>query len=336
MNPTNSGKLEPTLQKLHSACETSAEDLRAASEQMQNRGQKALFIRFAQQLRRYANQQVALAEQLGFSLSTPSRSKNWFARGWMDIRVAMIVGRANRQSAAAKSSDLDEKQLLELYDQLLQEPLPPPIQAEFQRQQAGVRTIHQWLQRIAAQEQWVIRLYDDSVQANEALNQLNAAGFPDEQVIVTPFREITEDTADTEQRSRSAVDATLTGAVIGAVVGLIFGVAVNYATQIWSPTGQSFSFILWGALLLSAALGILVGAGFGSFFGFLLARGLYEEDKTVTESIPDLNSVVVSAHTTESNYNTAAKILQMWNQREVENVSIASQQRREQEFHGTR
>ncbi|MFN8445912.1 MAG: hypothetical protein U0175_34295 [Caldilineaceae bacterium] len=335
MSPTNSGKLEPILQKLHSACKTSAENLRAASEQMENRGQKALFIRFAQQLRLYANHQAVLAEQLGFTLSTPSRSKNWFARGWMDIRVAMIVGRANRQSAAAKSSDSDEKQLLELYEQLLQEPLPAPLQAEFQRQQVGVRTIYQWLQRLAAQDQWVIRLYDNAAQANEAVGQLKAAGFPETQLTVTPFREITEDTEDTEERSRSAVDATLAGATIGAVVGLIFGVAVNYATQIWSPTGQSFSFILWGALLLSGALGILVGGGFGSFFGFLLARGLYEEDKTVADSIPDLNSVVVSAHTTESNYNTAAKILQMWHQREVENMSVASQQRREEEFHGT-
>lgn len=336
MSQTNSRKLEPILQKLHSACKTATEDLHAASEQIENRGQKALFIRFAQQLRRYAGQQTVLAEQLGFTLATPSRSKNWFARGWMDIRIAMIVGRANRQSAAAKSSDMDEQQLLELYDQLLQEPMPAPIQAEFQRQQAGVRSIHQWLQRLAAQDQWVIRLYDDSVQANEAISQLKAAGFSEAQLSVTPFREITEDTEDTEERSRSAVDATLTGAVIGAVVGLIFGLAVNYATQIWSPAGQSFSFILWGALLLSGAIGIVVGAGFGSFFGFLLARGLYEEDKAVAESIPDLNSVVVSAHTTEDNYNTAAKILQTWHQREVEHVSVASQQKREQEFHGTR
>ena len=65
MSPTNSGKLEPILQKLHSACKTSAENLRAASEQMENPGQKALFIRFAQQLRLYANHQAVLAEQLG-------------------------------------------------------------------------------------------------------------------------------------------------------------------------------------------------------------------------------------------------------------------------------
>ncbi|MEZ4865008.1 MAG: DUF2383 domain-containing protein [Caldilineaceae bacterium] len=321
MTSINRQELRAALQELYNACRISEEDLHAASEQMQNRGLKGLFKRFAQQHSRFAQQQEDLAQQIGFTLAPAGRFRNSLQRGWMDIRIAMIVGRTNRQAAAAAKSDESEGNLLERYNQALQLPLPEFAMSELKRQREWVQRIHEWLQRVVARDEWIVRLYDDSTEAEQAVEELSGSGFTDKQIMVTPIHQITQYQADAEERVHSTVDATLVGALIGAVLGALFGLFAGYISPGMSPVAVlPQTAPLWASTLFSGAIGLLVGGSFGSLFGFLLGRGIAEDDASLVRYRPGQDAIVVSVQTTKDNHTRAAQILQMWHQREVGNV----------------
>ncbi|MEZ4682688.1 MAG: hypothetical protein R2932_51625 [Caldilineaceae bacterium] len=162
----STNELKQSTQKLYNACKMNEQDLHAASEQMQNLGLKVLFKRFAQQLHQFADELNDIAEQMKVTLSDPGRANNAIQRGWSDIRIGMIVGRANRQHAAAVTSKELIDDLITLYDQELQVLLPEFARVAVQQQRDKLQQIEQWLQRISARDKWIVRLYDDADQAD--------------------------------------------------------------------------------------------------------------------------------------------------------------------------
>lgn len=316
----NRQELQEPIQKLYDACKAAEENLHAASQQMQNRGLKGLFKRFAQQHRRFAHKLDDLAAQMGFALSSPGRFRNSLQRGWMDIRIAMIVGRANRQSAAAAKSEATEVELLREYDRVLQLPLPEFALAELQEQRDSIAYIHQWVQRVISQYEWIVRLYDTPAGARQAIEQLKGSGFVEDTIEVIPLHQIAQYGPDAEERVHSTVDATLVGALFVGVIGLLLGLLIGYWRPLYDPAVAEVEPVLWGSILGSGLIGALVGASFGSFFGFLLGQGVAEDDASLSEGKNGADATVVSVKTTQVNHREAADILHMRHQRELENA----------------
>jgi uncharacterized protein (TIGR02284 family) len=320
MSSTSGQKLNRPIQRLYDACKASEENLYAASQQMQNRGLKFLFKGFAQQHSRYADQLAELAQQIGFTLSSPGRFRRSLQRGWMDIRIAMIVGRANRQAAAASRCEAGQHKLLETYDDVLRMPLPEVARVRIQEQRGGAQGILRWLQRIGDQKQWIIRLYDDSTEAVRAVEALVDAGLNEKHIEVTPLNEIVMYQDDSEEPTRSTVDATLVGGLTGVVFGILAGLLIGYAVPLFVRTVPVSQTTLVSSLLIWGLIGAVVGASFGSFFGLLLGRGLSEDDAFLIQATPELDAIVVCVQTTEETRTDAARILQMRHQRELESV----------------
>jgi uncharacterized protein (TIGR02284 family) len=313
-------KLSQPIQGLYDACKISEEDLHAASEQMENRGQKYLFKRFAQRHRRFARELADLLGQMGIRPSDPGRFRNTFKRGWRAIRIGMIVPRANRQEAAAAKCAEGERRLLTLYDEVLELALPDAARSVIVSQRDSVTRIHRWLQRIADQEQFIVRLYDSADEADQAVHQLVDSGFAESRIEVTPLRQTVLYQGDPEERVQFTTDAALVGGlllgVLGAAIGLFAGYAIPHAVPEVPDTESQywFSTLVWG--LQGAAVGVF----FGGVFGFLLGRGQSEDDAALVRAMSNADAVVVSVRTTTESHTDAARILEIRHQRELETV----------------
>jgi uncharacterized protein (TIGR02284 family) len=309
--------LEP-LQKLYRACSTNEEWLHAASEQMQNRGLKFMFKRFAQHHRRHARQVAGLTrETTGLTLTEPSRFSNTLRRGWMDIRIAMIVGRANRQHAAARRCDAGERRLLAVYDEVLALALPDRLQAVLQEQREAVARIRTRVQRAIAPDEWVIRLYDTPGEAEAALEELRESGITVNEVEAVALSEVARYEEDREERARSTADATIVGALIGAALGLGLGLIAGFGVPWARPAPPAGVGAVLTSTLVWGVVGMFIGGGFGAFFGFLLGHGLSEDDAALVASTPRQEAVLVSVQTPTENRAGAAHILGIRHQREI-------------------
>lgn len=320
MTAFNKEQLEQPIQSLYEACKTSEKYLHAASLQMQNPGLKALVKRFAQQHRRFAAQHTEIAEQIGFKISTPSRLRTTLRRGWMGIGGAMIVGRANRQEAAAERSDTSIRDLLMRYDQVLELPLPEYAATDLQAQRQSVQKIHQWLQRIVATDQWVVRLYKHPSEAEQAVKQLAGTGFSENQIQTIPLSQITLYADETEERANSTLDTTFTGAVLGGAIGLILGLVIGIIRGLFDPAFDNSSGLFVFSLLRGMVVWTLIIGSFGSLFGFLLGQGVAEDDAEFSAKDLNENATVVSVQTSENNHIEATEILHIWHERRVEEV----------------
>ncbi|MEZ4682687.1 MAG: hypothetical protein R2932_51620 [Caldilineaceae bacterium] len=154
-----------------------------------------------------------------------------------------------------------------------------------------------------------------------AVKQLKRTGFSESQ-IKRSLHELPLYREDNEERVHSTVDAAMTGALLGAIIGAIVGIIAGYAIPIFSQTVPATQAIVWGSIWRSGLIGMAVGASFFSLFGFLLGQGISEDDESLSQSLMGSDAVVVSVQTSTSNHTDAAKILQMWHERTVENVPI--------------
>ncbi|MEZ4711738.1 MAG: DUF2383 domain-containing protein [Caldilineaceae bacterium] len=320
MTSTNRQEMKEPMQRLYDACRSSEELLYTASAQMQNRGLKGLFKRFAHQHLRFRRSLAEIASQVGFSLAPSEGAMNSIQRGWMNLRIAMIVGRANRQSAAAVRCEEQEHALLQLYNQTTQLPLPEFALAELRQQRDEVHKIYQWLQRVTSQQAWMMRFYAASSEAAQAVEQLRASGFAENQIEVTPLNAIARYEEDAEERGKSTIAAILVGILIGAALGVVHGLISGYVAPTFTPAVSEAPPLLWRSILSSGLIGIVVGGAFGSLFGFLIGRSVSEDDASLTESFKNQDATVVSVRTTPENREQVADILRVWHQRELENA----------------
>ena len=314
-------ELTRSVQNLYDACKTGEKDLHAASEQMQNRGPKLLLKRFAQEHRILANRLAKLAATSGFKLSTLGRFGDSIQRGWMDLRVAMIVGRADRQTAAVSEAVQREGELTRVYDDVLDMPLPESARNELQYQRGVIHRIYRWLQRVVDEERWIIRLYDATDKATQAVEELAHSGFSESQIKVTPLHEIVVYPEDAAERDRSMIDAVLVGTLLGAASGIPFGILTGYVTAVLLPSMQSLSLGLFASLMLWGLVWALLGALGGGFFGLLVGRALAEDDAALVATMQHPGTTIVSVETTKQNRTDAAEILNIRHQREVERDS---------------
>lgn len=103
----------------------------------------------------------------------------------------------------------------------------------------------------------VVALYDTTADATEAVEALNRAGFPRDQVSVATK------TLKPEAEVRQALefgDESAKDAAIGAGAGVLVGLLS--ATAIWSVTGAGV-FFLAGPILAPGIVGMLLGAAVG-------------------------------------------------------------------------
>ena len=300
---------------LHSL-ERSAQNLRHASENIENRGLKLLLKVLAQErvvmynaLRRVGGQAgddpiAAHNKQAGTSLQ----------EGLEDIQTSMTVQRQGREAVTAAHLVDDEAELLQAYDRAMQKPGSPELESMLASQRAHVAEFYQRLQSVGAGIDPIIaRVFDTRIEGQSAVTRLRERGIEPAQIDIAEISRVAQPVARTASATASPKNAMLAGAISGALVGGIVGLAL----ALW--VGFTPQFVGWvtvgpWALLIGAAL---FGAVMGTVFGTFIGQNKREDDVAVTADSLINGEILVAVYPQPQQIALVEDVLQVHHSREL-------------------
>jgi hypothetical protein len=119
----------------------------------------------------------------------------------------------------------------------------------------------------------IAAVFDDRQHAMSAIEDLKAAGFPDDEIGVA-LRD--RDAADVvlEDTGNLAGEGAVSGAVSGGIIGTLIGVLVGIGALLIPGVGP----VIAGGILGSALAGAGIGAASGGLIGALVGLGIPESE----------------------------------------------------------
>lgn len=132
----------------------------------------------------------------------------------------------------------------------------------------------------------ISRIYDQYGLAKQVVHNLEAAGFPQSDIIVVSRKYAEEDTSICD----SIVNGAGTGAMVGGAAGALIGLDLI--------TVPVFASVLTSGWLVSASLGMIIGAAAGGIMGSVIssfmANGISKEDARLCIEASKLGKTIVS------------------------------------------
>jgi hypothetical protein len=181
-------------------------------------------------------------------------------------------------------------------------------------QRAHVSQFHTRLQAVGAGiEPIVARVFDTRVEGENAVVRLREGGLDGSQIDVAPITQVAQPVLRTAVKTASPRNTmgagAFSGAAVGAVVGLALASFVWFAPQLvgWITVGP------W-TLLIGA---ILIGAVFGTVFGFFIGQDRREHDVNATVDGLVNGEVLVVAYPKPHEIAMVEDVLQVRHAREL-------------------
>lgn len=132
----------------------------------------------------------------------------------------------------------------------------------------------------------ISRIYDQYGLAKQVVHNLEAAGFPQSDIIVVSRKYAEEDTSICD----SIVNGAGTGAMVGGAAGALIGLDLI--------TVPVFASVLTSGWLVSASLGMIIGAAAGGIMGSVIssfmANGISKEDARLCIEASKRGKTIVS------------------------------------------
>jgi hypothetical protein len=151
-----------------------------------------------------------------------------------------------------------------------------------------------------------VGIFENHDRAEEAVNALRRAGFPEEQIgfvarnLATP-----REGAPTDTREHHVAEGAAAGAVGGGAIGTIAGLAV--AAGLIPPLGPVVAGGFLVGLLASAAAGVAVGGAVGGLAGL----GIPQEDAGAYEKDLEAGRTMVTVKA-DGRYDEAVRLLRQF------------------------
>jgi len=317
-----SGNLTQTLNRLIESCIESDKGLYSAAEYIDNRGMKLLLKTYAQQHSQFVAQLQDVVKQMG---DTPSENRDPVAavgQGLSDVKAAMTVKRQSRQQAVLQEALQKETTTVNAYAEALNTTLPDRLREVVARQAERIRTIQNQLKLMAGESnrRLVIRLYNQPGEAEGVMQQLQQAGFTQDEIYATKIEQVARVyTADTQERGRSRRQTIIAMGLAGLGFGLVLGLLLGIFQNLLAPNTVGFLPAAgMGALIIVSVIGAVIGAVFGLIFGLLIGQDKTEDDAYLyTESLKEGDTLVV-VFTDSRNKAAAERIVGLKHQREIE------------------
>jgi hypothetical protein len=133
----------------------------------------------------------------------------------------------------------------------------------------------------------VVGLFETRTQAEQAIDELQQAGFSRDQIGFAVRDEGGE--ASVHGPGTEAGTAAATGAVSGGIIGGVLGAAASLIIPGFGPA-------LAGGLLVATLGGAAIGAAAGSVLGGLMGMGIPEEDARYYESELQIGHTLVAVN----------------------------------------
>lgn len=126
----------------------------------------------------------------------------------------------------------------------------------------------------------VIGLFHDRSDANQAVTELEEAGFDSEEIGLLAQREAVEDVLHVD-REEAAVESAGAGALGGSALGGLIGLLAGASALVVPGIGPAVAVGTWASVLGTTAAGAGVGAAYGGVVGALIGLGMTEEQTNV-------------------------------------------------------
>ena len=137
----------------------------------------------------------------------------------------------------------------------------------------------------------VVALFEDRESATQAIDELGAAGFREEDI---GFAIKSDGASSHEATDLAAAEGPAGGAATGAVTGGVLGGLIAAAAALFVP---GVGPILAGGLLASAVGGAAIGAAAGGLLGALVGLGIPEEEAALLHEELQAGKAVVTVRT---------------------------------------
>jgi hypothetical protein len=310
------GRVEISRRLLHSL-EKSAQNMRHAAENIENRGLKLLLKVMAQERVVMYN---ALRQAIGREFKDPldgdqPSGATSLQQGLQDIQTSMTVQRQGRESVALNHLLEEERLLIEAYSGARKEGLFAPLISLLDTQREHVAQFYERLQVVGEGiEPVVARVFDNETEGKSAVMRLKERGLSASQIDAAPMSRVAQPalraTAAVPPTPRNTIAAgAFSGAMVGGLIGLALAAFVWLAPQMvgWITVGP------W-ALLIGATI---IGAVFGSVFGFFIGQNKREDDLAVTTDGVINGEMLVVAYPQPEQVAMVEDVLQVHHGREL-------------------
>lgn len=280
---SQSGTTLQAITEVSNALVASEQRLRDAAEHIRNRGLKLVLKTYAQQRASFSKKlQSLLAISQPLASHEPSTSRGALARGWLNIKAAMTIRRSARHHLLLRELLTGEAQTVDAYRAALASGLPPATQQLVEEQQQQLLTTNRWLAALTAHQDGriMVRLFDETPQAEQAVEKLKEAGFATSDIYVTPLEELSTYQNPTQSSSSGWRDTVWAGSVLGFLAGAVAGVLVGFAQRAYFPEWQNIIIPTpLGAFFELPLLVGLIGTVFGFIFSLLIGVDAKEDDE---------------------------------------------------------
>jgi len=296
--------------------EDSGQNLRHAAESIENRGLKLLLKVVAQErVAMYNSLRQALGKQANDPLDRSSQPlSSDLKHGLEDIQSSMTVQRQGREKVTLSHLAQEEKTLLERYASLLQGTIATPLRDTLESQRSRILQFDTRLQTIGeGVEPVVARVFDRRSEGEQAITRLREQGVDPSQIDAAPIsqveRPVLRSTAKPPTPKNTMAAGAFGGAVVGGIAGAALAIYVAQAPQLvgWVTVGP------W-ALFLGA---LIIGAVFGTVFGFFIGQSRREDDLSVTVDGLINGEYLVAAYPRPEQVAMVEDILQVYHAREL-------------------
>lgn len=296
--------------------ERSAQSLRHAAENVENRGLKVLLKVVAQErVAMYNSLRQAMGQGIADPLDPSQKSSGTrLQEGMQDIQTSMTVQRQGRENVALTHLLEEEDALLAAYTSVMEGNNAAPLRALLEAQRSIVNGFHTRLQRVGdGVEPIVARVFDTRVEGESAITRLTERGFDASQIDATTITRVARPVVNSSVKPTSPRNTMIAGALGGAVVGGIVGGALaayissNPQFVGWVTVGP------WAMLIVP----MLIGALFGTVFGFFIGQNRREDDVAVTVDSLINGEVLVVAYPQPHQVAMAEDVLQVHHAREL-------------------
>jgi len=305
-----------TGNRLLDLLEKSAQTLHHAAESVENRGLKLLLKVTAQERVSMVN---SLRQAMGRDVVNPldparkplSRS---LQQGLEEIQSSMTVQRQGRENVALTYLLDEEDALVAAYSSFSLGNSGSPLGALLEAQRTRIAKFDARLRAVGeGVEPIVARVFHNHNEGDVAVQRLREGGLASSQIDSAPISQVASPVLRSTVVPVGPKSTMAAGALAGGIVGALVGAAL--AAFVWLAPGL-VGWITVGpwALWIGA---IIIGAVFGTVFGFFIGQNQVEDDLMVTADGLENGEVLVVAYPHPDQVALAEDVLQVYHAREL-------------------
>ncbi|MEZ4736192.1 MAG: PA2169 family four-helix-bundle protein [Caldilineaceae bacterium] len=317
-------KLLMTINELIAVDNESTKNFYAAAEQVENRALKLLLKAYAQERTQFVRQLRAVVPQADREAAKPTSALNFFQRGWLDLKAAMVVRRQGRHQVLLDDLHDLEASAVDAYRKAAALSLPAAGQTVVNHQYERVRTVYDRVALVAKEleERLVLRLFNKTEDTDGVVRRLEQIGIPQRDLAVIPIEEIAVYQGDEQARPRATREAIITGGLLGLVVGGLLGLLYGTFHRFYFPELNGLiATSPTGVMLEMGMHGALIGMVFSLIFSTLIASSAAETDAYLYEDSFQNGDTLVAVFTDANTLTEAERALGLKHEHEIEPVT---------------